>query len=265
MAEIADGQVYATSGEGDRKIVLLCNLEDSFPSWQDMLSLPALQRVSVRLEDESLQRPVLSGCASVRAGETATVMVRPLSARIRLREICSDFRDTAYAFEEIGSVRVYLSNVNADSGLLPFQDSGSGAGGPGRRYINIGGFSAEDCAAFRDRRLIYAELDGSVGMDPVKTDLEFLCYANPNTEEAFGCPLTRLVVEGSIAGKTWYWPIDLCRLVDGGIKAGENYDLRLTIRRTGTDDPDTPVSLGDGEIKMEVEQWNEKESYPVLF
>ena len=102
-------------------------------------------------------------------------------------------------------------------------------------------------------------------MDMVETDMEFLCYSNPNTEEAFGCPLTRLVVEGSILGKTWYWPIDLCKMVDGGIKPGENYDISLTILRTGTEDPDLPVRLTESEIEMEITQWNEKENYPVYF
>lgn len=264
MDEALDGKLEATSGTGEKIIVLLCNLPERIPEWEDVLNIKALGKVSVALENESFRRPVLSGCADFVAGETVRVELRPLTARIRLREICCDFRGTAYAFENIKDVRVYLTNVNADSGLIP-RDTGFGTGTTGQRYLNNGGLCLPDCTGFREKGLIFRELGKDVGMDPVQAGLDFLCYANTNTEEAFGRPLTRLVIEGKIAGKTWYWPIDLCKMVNGGIKPGENYDIRLKLLRTGTDNPDTPVRLKDGEIKLEIEQWNEKEKYPVYF
>ena len=253
-----DNIVCATSGNGMKEIVLLCNLPRTFPDWADVLSLPALKRLTTGLETESLSHPVMCGCAKVRAGEQVEITVSPLSARIRLREISCDFRGTAYPFEEISDVKLYLTNVNADSPLVP-------DGSAGRRFINNGSLNPLDITGFRDKGLISRELGCRVGMDPVTTDMEFLCYANPFTEEAFGCPLTRLVVEGKILGRTWYWPIDLCKLHPGGIRAGENYDISLTILRTGTDDPDTPVQLVGGELEMEIVQWKEKENQPVFF
>ena len=151
-----------------------------------------------------------------------------------------------------------ISTVNADSPLFPDRSYG-------RRFINNGSLNPLDINGFNDKSLIFRELGPNVGMDPVVTDMEFLCYANPVTEEAFGCPLTRLVIEGKILGKTWYWPIDLCKLQENGIQAGEDYEISLTILRTGTDDPDTPVRLVGGELEMEIVQWKEKENQPIYF
>lgn len=253
-----DGKLCVSSGSGNKTFVVACNLHEDFPRWENLLSLNGLGKVRTKLEDESLATPVLTGYARAEAGKESRIEVKPLTARIRLNRICCDFRGTAYAFEQIHGLRVYLTNVNADSPLLP-----DGPGG--KRFINNGALNPLDLAAFRDRSILCREAGIDVGMDMVETDIEFLCYSNPNTEEAFGCPLTRMVVEGSILGKTWYWPIDLCKMVDGGIKPGENYDISLTILRTGTEDPDLPVRLTEGEIKMEITQWNEKENYPVYF
>lgn len=255
-----DGKLCVSSGTGNKTFVVACNLPEDFPQWENLLSLNGLGKVRTKLEDESLSSPVLTGYARAEAGKESRIEVKPLTARIRLDRICCDFRGTAYAFEKIHGLRVYLTNVNADSPLLP-----EGAEGGGRRFINNGALNPLDLAAFRDRSILCRDAGIDVGMDPLETNLEFLCYSNSNTEEAFGCPLTRLVVEGSILGKTWYWPIDLCKMVDGGIKPGENYDISLTILRTGTEDPDLPVKLTEGEIKMEIKQWNEKENYPVYF
>lgn len=250
--------VCATSCTGNKEIVILCNLPRTFPEWADVLSIHSLERLVTGLETESLSFPVMSGSAKVSAGGEVVIMVKPLTARIRLREICCDFRGTAYPFEEITDVKVYLTNVNADSPLFPDRSYG-------RRFINNGSLNPLDINGFSDKGLIFRELGPKVGMDPVVTDMEFLCYANPVTEEAFGCPLTRLVIEGKILGKTWYWPIDLCKLQENGIQAGEDYEISLTILRTGTDDPDTPVRLVGGELEMEIVQWKEKENQPIYF
>ncbi len=68
-----------------------------------------------------------------------------------------------------------------------------------------------------------------------------------------------------MAGHKWYWPIELCLLSDNGIEAGMTYEISLRLLRTGTDNPDIPVSINENHMTIEVLRWKEKENHSVSF
>lgn len=247
-----------SSGSGKKVAVVLGNMRNGFPEWEKVLSLKTLSAQCSCLENEGEDSPVLSGMAHFVAGESLEVKLRPLLSRVRLRSLCCDFRGTAYAFQNLENVKVYLTNVNAECSLLEGTENGV-------RIVNGGALNRSDLLRFRSPGIVYRELSGSIGMDPVQTGVSLYCYPNPATEEGFGSPFTRLVIEGTILGKTWYWPINLNPIGEEGIRGGESYELSVMLRRSGTEDPDTPIGLGEAEIKMEIVQWNEKENYRIIY
>ncbi len=253
-----EGTIRISSGSGRKVAVVLGNMPDGFPEWAKVLSLRALSSVCSSLENEGEDAPVLSGAAHFTAGDDLSMVLHPLMARIRLKSLCCDFRSTAYAFEELKDIRVYLTNVRAECSVIKDGDTGV-------RLVNNGALNYNDMLRFQCPGIVYRELESSVGMDPVGVDLDFYCYPNPATVEGFGSPFTRLVIEGTIRGKRWYWPINLNTIGKDGIKSNESYNLSVMLRHSGTSDPDIPISLSEAELKTEIEQWNEKENYKIVF
>lgn len=251
-------QMQVSSGEGDKTAVVICNAQEGCLEWEDMLTMKSLSSVCCELEAETKEFPVLVGKADFEAGEDCAVSLKPLMARICLKELSCDFRGTAYPFEEITDARVYLTNVNADCGI-------TGDGGNGSRFINNGGWDEKDAVRFSSPEILCREIEGNVGMDVRELNLDLYCYPNPCSEESFGKPFTRLVIEGCVKGRRWYWPININGLGKGGIRSNESYSLKVHLRRSGTEDPDYAISMDREELVMEIEKWDEKENYAVAF
>jgi hypothetical protein len=91
---------------------------------------------------------------------------------------------------------------------------------------------------------------------------------NIGTEGNPGNPPTRLVLEGKIDGHIYYWPINIGHEAQEGTYVAErnhSYIYDIHIRRKGTSDPDIPISIKTGEIKLKVESWIEKKEYGIEF
>ncbi len=253
------GEVFqVSSGGGKKTAVVICNAPEGSLKWENMLTLQSLSGVCFELEKEGASDPVLVGKADFEAGENFSVTLKPLMARIRLKELSCDFRGTAYQFEELTDARIYLTNVNADCSV-----TGDGQGGC--RFINNGGWNEADAVKFSSPEILCREIEGSVGMDVRELDFDLYCYPNLGSEESFGQPFTRLVIEGCVKGHRWYWPISINGLGDGGIRSNDSYSLKVCLRRSGTEDPDSAIRLEKEELVMEVEKWDEKENYAVAF
>ena len=152
----------------------------------------------------------------------------------------------------------FMTNVNAETPIM-----GNGSNNA-QRIINIGGLNHDDMSKFKEPGIICQELHQPISRNPILSDISLICYPNPIMTESPGTPVTRLVLEGRISGKTYFWPINI-NLKGNGIKGNCIYTYDIHISRPGTSDPDIPVELGEGELIMEVERWNEMEDYGVYF
>ena len=256
--EASGGGLKVSSGSGRKKIAVVANAPEGVLQWEKILTLSMLSRQCCPLESESMSSPVLVGTAEAEAGGNCTIEMNPLTAKICLKELSCDFRGTSYTLEELTDVRVYLTNVNAECSITGNMDAGN-------RFINNGRMEESDIRKFDRPGIILREVDGNIGMDPVPLDIELLCYPNGTAAESFGKPFTRIVIEGKIKGKTWYWPINVNPLGNGGIASQDCFNLKVNLRRSGSEDPDTAIELSDGKVKMEVEKWNEKEGCRITF
>lgn len=254
------------SGSGSKIISMIAGTQQGIDRWTGITSRPALMEVIVNLEDECDGNMVISGETSVspedypggRTAETA-IELRPLASEIVLHSLSCDFSDRPYAGEKLRNVKVYLTNVNAQCGILD-----DGEISPSR-IINYGRLSTQDLARFRDKSMIYRELTMDIGKDTEQVDLRFRCYPNNAAEETPGTPFTRMVIEGEISGNTFYWPIDINREDACGIDRNRRYCYDIRITRKGSYDPDTPVCPMQAEIKFEIKEWKEMEECEVLF
>lgn len=252
------GELKVSSGSGRKTFVVVANAPEGVLHWEKILSLGMLSRQCCPLESESAAAPVLVGIAEAEAGESVNVQLKPLTAKICLKELSCDFRGTSYPLEELTDVKVYLTNVNAECSITGDRTAGN-------RFINNGRREDSDIRKFVRPDIVLREVPGNIGMDPVPIDIELLCYPNGTAAESFGKPFTRIVIEGKIKGKTWYWPININPLGEDGIMSQDCFNLKVNLRRSGSEDPDTAIELSEGEIKMEVEKWNEKDNCNIRF
>lgn len=265
------------TGSGDRIISFVTGMVKEKEDWTGISSRAALEKVTVNLEEESRDAAIMSGETIVSGGADyagtygearsgADVELTPLSSRICLERLSCDFTGRPYSDNSISDVKVYLTNVNASCGILA-----SGKISPSR-IINQGRLSEEDMAGFKDKSLVYHQVTDPVEKEGRWTPIDFLCYPNNAPEESPGTPFTRLVIEGRVDGKTFYWPVDINRNAsDGtdseeqGICRGRRYTFDITITGKGVSDPDTPVSSEYIDINFKIKEWEEKEDCVILF
>lgn len=253
-----------SSSSGDRIINICANSQLERDEWPWIRSQDALKKITVSLELESRTSPFMSGEATVSATKGrpyyTDILMRPAVSEICLRSLCCDFTGKPYSGEKLTDIKVYLTNINAECGMLSDGDISP------TRLINVGRLCEEDLELFADPGLVYQELAGTVGKSPVRPDIRLWCYPSNVPEESPGTPYSRLVIEGKISGSTYYWPININREdEDRGISRNRRYTFDVRITRKGSTDPDIPVNADNMEITFNSEPWEEKEDYQVIF
>ena len=190
-----------------------------------------------------------------------------LVSEIRINSIRTDFQGREYYGEPLTDVKIYLTNVNASCCIMKHEDFRP------ESIVNPGFLDTEAMGRFHDSRIVCADAVPDIGRSPVNPGIRLYCYPNDSLEETPGSPFTRLVIEGKIAGYTYWYPITINRGDFGAITGGDGngigrnmcYSYDITILRTGTQDPDTPVDKDDIRIECSIEPWQEKGNETIAF
>jgi len=252
--------VEAASTAGNKIMTAIINSGIERYGWAGINSREALAGIRARLENEQREKPVMSGECHVTAGKSANIILRRLRSDIVIRSLRCDFRESSYDGKRILDAKVYLINVNAEASLI---DTGNGLP---ERIINSGRYDPNAAACFKEPELIFHDIPEGIGPEAIYPGICLSCYQNESERETPGTPFTRLVIEGSIEGHTYYWPIDINRENGGnGIVRNNRYIYDITITETGTSDPDRPIGRNEASIRMEVKEWSEREDYGVRF
>lgn len=256
--ECPENKLDISSSSGDKTIYLIANTPARDYRWSEIGTLQNFRRMILRLENDSLEQPAMVGGANIKSSDRGkcSILLNPVGARICLNSLICDFSGTAYEGQKLKNLRVYLNNVNADTRIDSHINDAF-------RFINVGALREDDVREFASPEIICHSLGVEVDKKGIKPKIEFLCYANPATEESLATPFTKLVIEGNIDGKTWYYPINIA----GGapINSGVSYLYDIVLKRKGCTDPDTSISLTDIEMKFKIVQWKEKNEYVAEF
>ena len=250
-------------------MVIIANSSYSKKDWRHINSFEGLYEETALLEQESTGYHIMTSVLEISSADRHIYRadMERLSSGIRINSIRTDFSGREYDDEPLTDVKVYLTNVNASCMLLRHE------GFRPELIVNPGFLDMSAVSGFKDTGIIYREIDEDIGEDAVYPDISLFCYPNDAVEETAGSPFTRLVIEGRIRGETYWYPITINR-GDFGIASGGDgrgigrnmmYSYDITIRRTGTKDPDIPVSLEDVTISCPVEPWEEIDNGTVSF
>lgn len=250
-----DGNVaFAESMEGDKIFFLYSGTQKDRYSWAEICSYSSLRKITCDLERENREIPSMTGLCRHKAGSPgAELDMTPLTCEVVLKSLKCDFSDRAYSGKEISNVKVYLTNINATSSLLPE------ASGSRTRLINAGMLNPSDVAGFDDRSLVVRNVKDNITSKTQHLNISLLCY--PNFEDKSRS--ARLVIEGIIDGHLYYWPIE----INSGtsLERGCRYTYNVTITRKGVTDPESILEPMTAEIKFDIKQWQEREEYQVGF
>lgn len=231
--------ISVTSGAGDKVLVVLANCDTDGLEVPDFWNYEALGHISAQLKDEDPSFPVMSGECHFCAGADGyePVQLVPLLSNICIDFIECNFAGRGYSSTTLKNASVYLTNISGSSEILRHD---------GFRMTdteNYGELDMSYLSSMAHPEMIYRDVTPG-HWSPVN----LFCYPNDDADGVLGSPHTRLVLQGDIDGKTYYYPVEINQ--DGfgyssgtrGIGRNIKYSYSLTITRKGSTGPDILIN-----------------------
>lgn len=255
-------RIRIASQGGWKKIFACANSQIDKNGWANVNSYEALAKMHADLGKETMSDPVMTGECSLNAtvSEDSAMDMKLIGAEVILNSVCCDFSGKGYEGEEITDVRIYLINVNATCSLVP------GRTVMPERILNMGRLNENDMGTMSEPDLITYPFSHCITKLTEDLRIRFRCYPNTSPDESPGSPFTRLVIEGKIRGKTYFWPVNIGRENGGcGVERNCRYVYNIRITGKGSDSPDILPEEGSMETETEVSQWKEKDDCIISF
>lgn len=236
------GSLEISCTKGEKTVAALVNA----PALSDVRTLDDLRsRVSL-LGDNGRQSFVMYGQKAVSvsaASVSVTLEVQRFAAKVVIGKITNKLELAQYRTTPITIEGIYLINVAGNAVL-------SGAGTP-TLWLNK---SKNETQADG----LYSETPASLSVEYASSETSahhFYCYPNPTSEDssaaAWSPRHTRLVIEATVGGRKYYYPITL-----PVINPNTVYTVNeLTITRLGSDTPDLESVLGSISFDITVAPW----------
>lgn len=235
------GEVSITCTAGQKRLVALVNSNEE----TNVSDYETLADRSVYLEDSDVDDLVMLGdtTVAVAADKSIDVEVSYLSSKVVLESVKLQLENPLHESLDFAVTSVFLTNVAGD-----------------RKYIDDSTPSVwyhEGADLFKTLPFIYDSVsDGA--LDPDAPDgyvgnHYFYCFPNVSDTK------TRLVIETSIGGETYYYPIILDELLPNN-----QYSYSVVLTRLGTDSPDGSLEKGTCGVTVSIKGWTTNSSTVVI-
>jgi hypothetical protein len=239
---VADkGEVEITCTAGQKKMVALVNANEEY----DVTDYESLAERPVYLKDSGVGDLVMLGdtTVAVAADKPIDIEVSYLSSKVVLESVKLNLANPEHESLDFAVTSVFLTNVAGD-----------------RKYINDSDPSVwyhEGADLSKTLPFIYDSVSGGV-LDPDDSDgyakeHYFYCYPNATATR------TRLVIETSIGGETYYYPITLTELLPNN-----QYSYSVVLTRLGTDSPDGSLEEDAYGVTVSIKGWTTNSSTVVI-
>ena len=225
---------------GSKTVVALVNA----PALSNVTSYSELTATSSALSDNAVSSLVMEGEVPVdlKASTSVTVPVERIVAKVTLTKIVNALELDYHRKMTFAVTSVYLINVAGD-----------------KLYLT----DSEPKDWFNKMKYVSGSLSflwQSLGDEVISNDATystphyFYCYPNHtetgHNDGVWEPRFTRLVVQATLGGETYYYPVTLPR-----VDQNTAYDISLTVTRPGSDSPDKPVDTQAAEFKIQVVDW----------
>lgn len=242
LGTLSNLEVKTTTG---RKIIYaVANAHRS--SWEGAYTREEFERITASIADDELKDFLMVGSVEeeLQLASSVAFTVKRMVARVKLNSITTSFDSTPYQGMSLEGVKVYLTNVQGEKYLA----SGEGNG---LKVYNRDRFVAADTAGLAMRGMLYDKITAAVDDSGYSTPHYFYCYGNSCKEEKGDSKFTKLVIEATLNGTVYYYPVAL-----EGVERNSCYSLDVVICRPGALSPDAIVEKGTLEAELGVVPWN---------
>ena len=251
---------------GNKTIYVVANAKQT--SWAGIVRENAFLNLTVPLQQETLTNFTMAAKATVNLqdNQTVNVVLKKLLAKVVVNGVKTNFAGGPYEGMKLRNCRLYLTNI-AGSKTYMGEDPST------KVILNSRGYSAEDYAGCSMTALFAEGIPGLVGDDGYTTAHHFYCYENLLETETSADKFTRLVLEATLDGTVYYYPVDINQPGYGwsssighkGVKRNTCYTYNFTITGPGADDPESKIVLKTIKLDATVESLTDSPEYSVSF
>ena len=229
---------------GKKVVYVVANSHKS--DWSDSMTRSSFEEQIACLQNEDVKNFTMVAVKelTVYLESTITMTLSRMVSRIKLNSVNVSFAGTPYEGNALQNVKAYLTNVQAHK--LLFDGSGSNL-----KVLNSKKYVAEDMAGLAMQGMLYDELAESMSGTTYSTPHYFYCYENSLSEETETDRFTKLVIEGTLNGITYYYPVPIKDL-----KRNSCYSIDVKIFRPGSLDPEKAVEVGTLDLRLNIQNWN---------
>ena len=229
---------------GKKMVYVIANSQKE--DWSDGVTRENIESQLVDLCKENVRNFVMFASQEVTVNsETAlSLVLTRMVSRIRLNSVTVSFAGSPFAGVPLQNVKAYLTNVQAQKRL--WDGSGSDL-----KIVNYKKYVPEDMTGITMQGMLYDELTESISETTYSTPHYYYCYENNMNIETDDNRFTRLVIEGTLDGITYYYPIPIKNL-----RRNSSYTVDVKIYRPGSLDHDKDLEYGTLEMRLNVQGWN---------
>ena len=229
---------------GRKMIYVVANAQNT--DWSNGVTREVFEEQMAYLYKEDVKNFVMFAGVeeTVRVSTTVVLTLRRFVSRIRLNSVSVSFAGTPNEGRPLENVKAYLTNVQAQKHLI----DGSG---DNLKIVNSKKYVASDMEGIKMAGMLYDELTAGIAESTYDVPHYFYCYENNRSEETETDRFTKLVIEGTLNGITYYYPIPIKDL-----KRNSCYSIDVKIYRPGSLDPEKAVETGTLDLWLDVQGWN---------
>ena len=235
-------------------------------NWNGITTLERFKSEMSSITLENVKKFTMAGSSTsvLHTTSSITFSISRLVSRIKVDGIKTAFAGTPYSGMTLSGVKVYLTNVIAAKSFAENSDMDVP---PILNYKKSILSDSQSCAM---PGMIFESIAGEIGDAGFTQPLYFYAYENLIASETPVSRYTRIVIEALLNGKTYYYPISINREGFGyvsenghkGVKRNTAYQLKATIFRPGSTDPDKPLEPGTLSATLGIEDYRDQ-SNPV--
>ncbi|MEG1290525.1 MAG: fimbrial protein [Anaerovoracaceae bacterium] len=256
----ADGitnlQIKATTGKKTIYVIANSHRSDNFAG---VITLSEFQKLQASLTDDNTKNFIMTGSveATLQVTTSITLAISRLAAKIELQSIKTAFAGTPYQGMSLSNVKFFLINAHGSKRL----HDGLAATAT---ILNPKALIATDVNACKMPEMLHGALAAPIGDAGYTTPHYFYAYENTLDTETADERYTRLVIQATLNGHTYYYPVNVNQVNYGydpvnnhkGIKRNTEYKINVTIMRPGSTDPDKPVEHGVMTVTLNILNWS---------
>ena len=242
LKNLSELELSTTTGKKVIYVVANSQKED----WSEGLDRTNFEKQMAYLYKEDAKNFVMFAGkeVSVQLETSVSMTLVRMVSRIALNSLTVSFSGTLYEGAPLENVKAYLTNVQAQKYLL----DGSGTN---LKVVNSRKYIPEDMEGAKMEGLLFDQLATRLYDETHSTPHYFYCYENAIGQENETDRFTKLVIEGTLNGITYYYPVPIKEL-----RRNSCYSVDVKIYRPGSLDPEVGVEVGTMDLKLNILPWN---------